>query len=379
MNHQAQSEKNELSGINVLFINQFDLFMNNSAGITVRDMFGNDYCNEMPKLFVDGNRLLFEQNRIKKTFSFDFKNWKKVAAFLEMTKPDIVYTTASSSKVLLFLIYIKKRLNIPVLMHFFDNWREIGSVRRKNCLLKLLGWPHERALVISDEMNKYYHKRYHGNYTTLMVGTATHKEKQNRNTASNGKIKLMYAGGLHLGRVDALTEIERVVLDEFENVQLVIATFAEGEGYNKYHTRFDESKTQFLIDVKHEEMDAHYAEANALIFVESAPEEKLNYLRYSMSTKIPEYLSSGLPIICYAKPNIACYEYFKNTGSAILASTADEITHAIEKICQDDCSDIIDRARKAAQKDFDRSTQRSILTNIMSGMIYKEKNSKNAN
>lgn len=362
-----KNDKEEI--VKVLFINQFDLFWNNSAGITVRELFGNTFCREMPKLFINNNIILYQKNNEEKVFSFNICAWREIVNYIKNEKAEIIYTTASSSKVLIFLLYIKLQLKIPVLMHYFDNWREIGSVRRKNFILKLLGWPCEHALVISEEMKNYYYEKFHGNYTTLMVGTESKSKVVLKKCIRDGKIKLMYAGGMHLGRVDALTEIENVILKHFEDVQLVIITFRKE--YDKYHKRFDKNRTTFLLEIQHEEMDRYYAEADALLFVESAPVDKLNYLKYSMSTKIPEYLSSGLPIICYAKPGIACYEYFKRTGTAILASTPEEAIKGIELIRTDSCKEIVRRALERAKQDFDHDNQHKILYSVMKEMIDK--------
>lgn len=356
----------------VLFVNQFDLFINNSAGITVRDLFGYDYCKKMPKLCIKNDMVFYKKDDEEQLFSFGLNKWKQIIEHIKNDKPDIVYSTASASKILIFLIFIKMKLNIPVLMHYYDNWREIGSYRIKNALLYLLNGFHERALVISDEMNTYYHQKYHGNYTTLMVGTANiaYDRKQKNN---NGNIELLYAGGLHLGRASALSEIEKAINNHCKDVQLIIATFKNGDGYDKYHSLFDETQTKFLVDIPHEEMENYYTNVDALLFVESAPEDKLNYLRYSMSTKIPEYLSSGLPIICYAKPGIACYEYFKRTKTALLATTSDELIDAINRVQRNLVDDIVENARASAKRDFDHDTQQVLLKQVMEEMINNKR------
>lgn len=353
----------------VLFVNQFDLFMNNSAGITVRNLFSDDYCRKMPRITIIKNVVKYQNNNIEKNFSFNFIYWNKIINCLDKDNVDIVYTTASASKILLFLLYIKIMIKIPILIHYFDNWRETGSIKTKNFILKLIGWPNERALVISDEMKKYYHNKYRGNYTTLMVGTIN--RKKSNTIKSNKIIKIMYAGGLHLGRVDSLTDIEEIINNEFKDVELIIATFKKGYGYDMYHNKFNKNKTKFLIDIKHEEIEKYYSTVDALLFVENAPKENLNYLKYSMSTKIPEYLSSGLPIICYAKPDIACYEYFKRTKSALLATTKEEVIQAIEKIRTKNWGNIIKNAQIAARHDFDHLNQNNTLNNIIQEMINK--------
>ncbi len=360
----------------ILFINQFDLFEKNSAAITVRDLFGDSICKKMPRVNIEGNKVYIEDEKCTEEYSFDYSEWNRIIRVLKKFKADIIYTTASASKILALLIYLKYRTRTPVLMHYFDNWREIGHVNMKNGLLKLLGGSHERALVISDEMNNYYSKRYHGNYTTLMIGTIKQGEKRHADHYTNRVKRIMYAGGLHLGRAQALSEVEKIINSTFDCVKLVIATFSQGEGYNKYHELFDETKTEFLLDVCHSDMEAYYDKADALLFIETAPEDQLNYLRYSMSTKIPEYLSSGIPILCYAKPGIASYEYFKRTSTALLASTTEEVKKYITEITSTSFPEMVARAKKAAHNDFDHESQQKKLLNVMDEIIEQYKHSK---
>ena len=350
--------------MNILFINEFDLNRNNSAGITVRDLFGEEICNNsMQVSIISGNIIIKKKERILYKSCLNICSVNTSISLINEEQADIIYTTGNSPKMLSYLLAIKHRTRIPIIFHYFDNWRETKRAFLKNLLLKLINGNHEVAFVISDPMNNHYKKKYHGSYTTLMVGSGKPIERKKR---KQNEFVFMYAGGFHLGRGEALARFESILKKTAENCRLEIITFKSD--YQRFHERFDENYTSFIIDVNHSDIQQYYEHADALLFVEPAPDNSLCFLKYSMSTKIPEYLASGLPIICISIDGVAPYEYFKTTQSAYLATNEEDTQKCIQWIIQSPIENkrIIDNARLAVARDFDRTKQREILFHVLS-------------
>ena len=355
----------------LVFFNEFDLFQNNSAGITVRSLFGDEVCRESLQVVSRSKYLFVEQNGkclIKKKRGFI--SFLKMIRAIKHYNPDVLYTTGNSISALLLLSLIKITLNIPILVHYFDNWRETGHCSIKNFLLKVISGKKELALVISDEMGLHYKEKYQGDYITLMVGTCNNALKIS--SESLKEIVFLYAGGFHLGRVDALLEIEKELqsIKSF-NVILIIATFSND--YEQFHNQFDSKITHFYVDIPHEKVDELYKTAQVLLFVEPAPEDKMTFLKYSMSTKIPEYLSSGIPILCYAHSDIAPTSYFKRTHSAFVVSDRKDLKTTILNICEKrNVSTIVENAKVAANRDYSINTQRQLLYGAIDRIVINK-------
>ena len=63
----------------VLFINETDIFRNNSSGITIRDLFGEQYCSNSYILGIYDGEFHFQKGKTliwKKKFKYLSKLWK---------------------------------------------------------------------------------------------------------------------------------------------------------------------------------------------------------------------------------------------------------------------------------------------------------------
>lgn len=359
----------------VALFNEFDTEKNNSAGITVRDLFGEDYCQKTLRVSVITSHIKAQKDGTTVFDSrFGYNGIIEIKNILKNESIDAIYSTGNSLKMLAFLAYIRLATKIPIIIHYFDNWRETRHPFITNQLLRLISGKKEKAFVISDMMGAHYREKYHGEYTTLMVGSNSCSVVKNNMHTDDGTIRFLYAGGFHLSRGDALLKFEQCLRERSKcNLRLDIVTFQAD--YEKYYNRFDSTITTFHVDISHEMISAYYQKADALLFVEPAPDECLMFLKYSMSTKIPEYLVSGLPILCISKPGIAPYEYFRKTGTALLATNKKEVYDAIDILVDDQkrINEMVEKAKLTGHRDFDRDHQRNILMNTIESMVQSEK------
>ncbi len=354
----------------IIFFNEFSLSQNNSAGITVRDLFGDDVCyNSLQIVYSNKHITVQEKDVIILEAIIGASSFLKLLNIIKKKKADVIYTTGNSIRALALLSFVKIVTQIPILVHYFDNWREIGHPSLKNILLRIINGKKELALVIGDEMGEHYKNKYKGEYVALMVGSAV-INKRIYDATKNNKV-FLYAGGFHLGRGLALLDIERgLVHANTQDIKLRILTFKSD--YDKYGSLFNPAITEFITDVPHEEIAFYYNTSDVLLFVEPAPEGELTFLKYSMSTKIPEYLASGLPVICYAHPDIASTHYFEKTHSAYVIKEISDLQKAIDSLNdKQKTEEVIKQAQLAVQKDFNRDNQRKLLYDTLSRIIGK--------
>ena len=66
-----------------------------------------------------------------------------------------------------------------------------------------------------------------------------------------------------------------------------------------------------------EELIKTLNKADVLVFVESFAEEQIEKTRYSLSTKIPEYLSLKKPIFAVGPENISSMRYISDTAMCV--------------------------------------------------------------
>ena len=145
----------------------------------------------------------------------------------------------------------------------------------------------------------------------------------------------MYAGGLHLGRDKSLLEFAKA-LSEFSGAAVLNI-------YTDLKSRLELSKefecfdfVKVLPAVSHDDVKAEiYEKSDILVHIETFDESYEEFIRYSMSTKISEYLSTGRPILLYAPQNICVCQYLRENSAAFVASSPDELKRSISEIMND--------------------------------------------
>jgi glycosyltransferase involved in cell wall biosynthesis len=70
--------------------------------------------------------------------------------------------------------------------------------------------------------------------------------------------------------------------------------------------------------VPYERLPDRYTEADLLVLPMDFDKKSLTYMKYSMPTKVPEYLVSGVPILVLASEITALYKYAKSDKWAFL-------------------------------------------------------------
>ena len=87
--------------------------------------------------------------------------------------------------------------------------------------------------------------------------------------------------------------------------------------------------------------------ADILVIANDFHPKGIKFLKYSMPTKVPEYMISGTPILVYASPETALFKFFHQNkcGHCVGIQSKEEIVHGIKLLFQD-----IDYREELSQK-----------------------------
>lgn len=255
--------------------------------------------------------------------------------------PDVVYTLGSSIFSLRLANYFSTSFEIPIVLHHMDNWRETTYSNSR-----LLKYPRIKLLeeldkveskmnfgmTISEEMARAYEKLSGKKYLSLMHTVKPVNEPvelQNLNKIIN----LVYAGGLHLERWRALKQVEEAISEaDFKNTEVNLVVFTKKNDKEKYEKQFDDKIVKFKDFLPHNEVLKIYEIADVLIHVESFDPKIVSFTKYSLSTKIPEYMASGRPILCFAPKMIASSNYIMESNCGISVSNYNDLVQAVEHL-----------------------------------------------
>jgi glycosyltransferase involved in cell wall biosynthesis len=249
-------------------------------------------------------------------------------------KPEVIYTMGADFFTHRIVLYFAKRYGIPVVMHFMDNWREtaftqdarlLGINRKLECQVEEIEKHMNYGLTISQCMADAYKKEYGHEYFALMH---TIKPMDVEEIAHDG-LNLVYAGGLHLNRNLMLHELSETI-KSMPDVKLFIYTSKDNR--TKYESEFSGVNTFFMDALPHSQIEEVYKTADVLVHVESFDKNVVDFTKYSMSTKIPEYMACKKPILCYAPEKLASSQCIVESGAGISVHAAEELCDAIESL-----------------------------------------------
>ena len=261
-------------------------------------------------------------------------------------KPDVVYTFGANQAVHNICLAVAKYYDIRIVLHYMDNWREtmylnnpyLSALNTKiNHSAEALEARSVSSIVISEGMRKAYTEKYKHKYRAIMncIGDQDFIEPQI--PKNNHTINIVYAGGLHLSRNLLLLDLEKAILtiSEISGCNIKLSIYTSEESRKAYEAHFTKSVTEFCDYIPHDAINSVYESADLLVHVESFSDETIGFTKYSLSTKIPEYLASGKCMLCYAPENIEVYKYLKSYEAGAVTSSYSQLIETLTTLCFD--------------------------------------------
>jgi glycosyltransferase involved in cell wall biosynthesis len=285
---------------------------------------------------------------------------KDVRDWIRDYRPDLVYSMLGSDRLTRLAIRAALVGDVPLVPHFTDDWPETlhangellglanGAVRaniRNVVRLAPLG------MGISRPMAEEYERRYHIPFSVFAncVDDSAFVEAHAHTKVHSppGVINLVYVGALHLDRWRSLQKIAtalETITASGPPVRLTI--YSPAEDLARHRNAFDGLRTVHLArSLTSQEVPGVLRDADILIHVESFTAEIRRYIRYSLSTKIPQYLAAGRPILGYGPSEVASMVHIRSAAAGIVVGVDD--TAVLVDQLKDLCSDATLRDRLA--------------------------------
>ena len=294
-------------------------------------------------------------------------------------RPDISYSSVVDYRGIVFTNYISKKFAIPAMPHFMDDWPTIylnsrGQGWQKKVFEKQLEHLFETSpyyFCICDYMSEAYKKRYgNPNAVSLMNSVTSHTTTKSKK--ENSSKRWLYAGSLYLKRYDSLIRVADA-LTKLGRVEDTIVVFCPKNQWEEMSPSFqDYPQIEYGGFISQEELLYNIVNVDYLLFIETFDEEMLSFTRYSMSTKIPEYLSSGNPIIAVGNLEQGSIRYLVDNKAAYVATSSDMIQEEISALVNGkDNQEILNNAHQLFAKNHTQEAQISKFAGIVNSVLQK--------
>lgn len=313
---------------------------------------------------------------------------ERFRVWLSIYKPDFLYIQVSTRQGIRLATDLCNYLNVPSAIHMMDDWP--STITRKGLFRTYWKTKIDREfrqlldivdlhLSISDAMSKEYKVRYEKDFTSFHnpVDLDLWQKYSKRGIEiDENNISILYAGRIGNGICHSLFEVASIIdymRSKGQNIKFYIQTpTANLEIINKLR------KFHCIVinpSVEYCEMPKIFSSADILLLANDFNKKANEFLKFSMPTKVTEYLISGTPILLYAPEDNAISKFFleNECGCCVTNHDHDELLKALNYLIQDKefRAKISANALKIVKGKFDskiiRSNFNDLIRNVPAG------------
>lgn len=245
-------------------------------------------------------------------------------------RPDVLHSLLGGVRVTRLVLALSRRLEIPIVPHFMDDW--MGTLYVDGQLLGLARREVDRlvagvlarsplCIAIGRDMQSEYASTL--GKECRVVGNSVDFDAFDRiwrpNVSGGPNRSMSYVGGLHLGRGAALREVGRAIErnqragEPSWTLRLMVPAADLGAAEQ---LAAEVSTIQVAGTVPPDQVPAALVASDALLFVESSDPSVARFTRLSVSTKVPEYLAARRPVLVVGPEGQASVRALARSGAA---------------------------------------------------------------
>jgi glycosyltransferase involved in cell wall biosynthesis len=277
----------------------------------------------------------------------------ELIAWLDEFRPQVLYTILGPIPHMEACEWIADRYGCSVAVHFMDDWYHqaytTGIFRfQRRQMLRLFHGLVKRAalhLTICDRMTEEFNRRYSIRATAFQNTIDVEKFAVETAHVESGNAharKILYFGSvLRFAQLEAIQfvgeAIDRVNKEDGTAHTLRVITSTEcmpgaREGLASVHCLDLQA-----MNGAASEFAAELSRAEVLLLPANFSPESEKFLKFSMPTKIPGYLASGVPVLVFTPGSLAQNIYAKDSGWGLCAeNSTEDCMRSIRKICSDE-------------------------------------------
>jgi hypothetical protein len=194
------------------------------------------------------------------------------------------------------------------------------------------------AYAIGEKMQKTYSKIFSRSFGIL--GNAIDVEKYThispKKIEKGETLVISYMGSLHSNRwkmIAAFGNFIKEVNRRLDDYKVCIKVFSSSGLKTDISKAFAESEVEFCGVLDTEGVIRQMDNSHFLLHVESFDEVSRAFVRYSVSTKISEYLSSSRMLLAYGPHDVASMELLIDNNLGCCSTDLDSEETIVNKIC----------------------------------------------
>ncbi len=228
---------------------------------------------------------------------------------------------------------ISNRLGVPLVTFYTDDYLLYSIKRnvwygiekwRRNIIFESAVKQSKLLLAIGELMAEEYSTRFNRKFHPIMnsVDITPYREYPRRD-----RLTISYFGGLHLNRWKMIVRLAELI-----NQQAQIEVYTMNAPEQNIMTEFKRTGIHYCGGVTGEILKEKIYGSDILLHIESDNKYMRRLTSLSVSTKIPEYLVSGRPILGFGPAEVASMKLLADNNIGFFISSEDSDSKITEKL-----------------------------------------------
>ncbi len=251
--------------------------------------------------------------------------------------PDVVYSVLEDRRITGLALDVASRLSIPLVPHYMDDWMAMPAAQprgplqkwaRRDLEAKALRVLHQAPsrLVISPDMAAAYAHRYgHAFLPFANCVDPAERPAITHAASQRGPFRLGFSGRLLHSREAAMADVLRALEGASESGTAEVVVYQAGRD-DSWLDVLRSSELVRLADATEESLlETEHCDLDAFLHVDSFDAQAVEYLRYSISGKVPWYLAAGIPLLAYGAPGTGTMRFLHEQRCAVVVDRRDEV------------------------------------------------------
>lgn len=250
-------------------------------------------------------------------------------------KPELLYTILGSNGMMSLIEQIRVRFKLPLVVHIMDDWASsahrsglFAPIERPRMQSRLDHFFREAdaCLGITPAMCEAYTRRYGREFAPFQYALDGERWSgiRKRDLAPAQVPNFLYVGSIFRNaQLDALIDCARAIAelnDEGFAARLRIITSADNCARYRQMLALHPN---IIVEPSSGDDDIFFqnlADADALLLPVNFDRASVEFIRYSMPTKVPAYLNSGTPVLVYGSDETAQVRYAADNGWGLVVA-----------------------------------------------------------
>lgn len=259
---------------------------------------------------------------------------KKLLSLIKEFNPNYILTFGVTISELYIAMHLSKIFNLPIIIYISDDYIEynhskfsIFSKFLKNKLKITFNEIMKRSalrFVVSELMKIEYERRYGIEFNVLMDGIDTRYYKETVQPLLSNEFTFTFLGSLEPNRWMNLSLLGDAldIINKESKYKCIFHIYAFDSERKIYSTRLSAQSIELKDEISFEDVPIVQIKSDILVHVECFPPfVHVNQTKYSMSTKIMQYLASGTPILAFGPCEVASIKFLQDYEATTIITT----------------------------------------------------------